>query len=216
VLCLASALAQAGAISVTSAHLVAGEEAYSVVADIALDFNSRLEEAINKGVVLYFTADFELTRGRWYWFDEQLVRRSKSFQLSYHALTRQYRLSTGALPQSFGSLDEALRVLTRLRNWQVFDKSEVRVDQTYSAALRMRLDLSQMPKTFQVSALANRDWNLSSPWARWTFTPKDETSVPAAAAPTPALPSPASPVSAPVEPAEAPSPPPAPASGDAK
>jgi hypothetical protein len=37
----------------------------------------------------------------------------------------------------------------------------------------MRLDLSQMPKTFQVNALANRDWNLSSDWARWIFTPPE-------------------------------------------
>jgi len=39
--------------------------------------------------------------------------------------------------------------------------------------LRMHLDLTQMPKTFQVSALANKDWNLGSEWVRWGFTPSD-------------------------------------------
>jgi hypothetical protein len=173
-LLLAAAAAQAAGISVRSAQLVAGEDSYGVVADFGLEFNSRLEEAINKGVVLYFTTDFELTRGRWYWFDEHVVRRSRTVQLSYHALTRQYRLSTGALHQSYGSLSEALRVLSRVRNWPVFDKSEVHADQTYLAALRLRLDLSLMPKTFQISALANRDWNLTSGWLRWSFTPKDD------------------------------------------
>jgi hypothetical protein len=100
-----------------------------------------------------------------------VISRSQTFQLSYHALTRQYRLSSGVLHQSFPSLDDAQRILSRLRNWQVLDKGSVRPDQTYLAALRMRLDLTQMPKTFQVNALANRDWNLSSDWARWNFTP---------------------------------------------
>jgi hypothetical protein len=105
--------------------------------------------------------------------------------LSYHALTRQYRLSSGALHQSFTSLDDAQRILSRLRNWQVIDKGVARADQTYFAAVRMRLDLTQMPKTFQVNALANRDWNLSSDWVRWNFTPGESTAASAAAGQAP-------------------------------
>jgi hypothetical protein len=30
-----------------------------------------------------------------------------------------------------------------------------------------------MPKTFQVTAIANRDWDLASDWMRWTFVPSD-------------------------------------------
>ena len=160
-------------LSVRNPQFTASEDGYSLAADFNINFNTRLEEAVNKGVVLYFAADFELTRARWYWFDEQIIRHSKTFQLSYHALTRQYRLSTGALHQSFASLDEALRVMSHLRNWQVLDKGEINAEQTYLAALRMRLDLTQMPKTFQVSALVNKEWNLSSDWLRWSFIPAD-------------------------------------------
>jgi len=39
----------------------------------------------------------------------------------------------------------------------------------YEAAIRMRLDVSQLPKPFQINALASRDWNLSSEWFRWTL-----------------------------------------------
>jgi len=88
-------------------------------------------------------------------------------------LTRQYRLSTGALHQSYNSLDEVLRVMSRLRNWQVLEKGEAKNEQPYLAGLRMRLDLAQMPKTFQVSALSNKDWDLSSDWVHWTFTPSE-------------------------------------------
>lgn len=180
---LAAQLAQATEISIRNLQLVANEDGYSLAADANINFNTRLEEAVDKGVVLYFAADSELTRARWYWFDEQIIHRSKTFQLSYHALTRQYRLSTGALHQSYATLDEALRVLSHLRNWQVLDKGDVKAGQNYVAGLRLRLDLTQMPKTFQVSALANKDWNLSSDWLRWSFSPSEASPPPVTTAP---------------------------------
>ena len=167
--------AHAADIAAGNARLVAGDDGYSLSADFKLSLNQRLEEAVNKGVVLYFTADFELTRSRWYWFDQAVVRRSKTFQLSYHALTRQYRLSSGALHQSFPSLEEALQVLSHLRHWQVIEKGEVAAEVEYVASTRLRLDPSQMPKTFQVSALSNRDWSQSSDWLVWDFSPSEAT-----------------------------------------
>ena len=179
-LLIAAQAASATEISVRNPQLTLNDDAYSLSADFNVNFNMRLEEAVNKGVILYFAADFELTRSRWYWFDQQVVRRSKTFQLSYHALTRQYRLSTGALHQSYDTLDEALRIMSRLRNWQVLDKGDVKADENYQARLRLRLDLTQMPKTLQVTALANRDWNLSSDWLAWTFVPGEAARVGAA------------------------------------
>lgn len=159
----------AAGISLRNPQLVLDDGDYVASADFNINFNRRLEEAVNKGVVLYFAAEFELTKSRWYWFDEQVLRRSKTFQLYYHALTRQYRVSTGGLHQSFQTLEEALRVMSRLRNWVVIEKGDVRVGQTGMAGLRLRLDLTQMPKTFQVSALSNKDWSLESDWVRWPF-----------------------------------------------
>ena len=223
-LLLTALTTQAAEISIRNPQLEANEDGYALSADMNINFNTRLEEAVNRGIVLFFAADFELTRSRWYWLDEQVVRRSKIFRLSYHALTRQYRLSTGAsalqfLPhvaavaadlvvtqrtapwlaptpdyhdavhQSYASLDEALSVMSHVRNWQVLEKDEVKPSQAYLASLRMRLDLSLMPKTFQVSALANRDWNLSSEWLRWDFMPSELKQEPPPAISTPATPS---------------------------
>ena len=166
-------MAMATDISIRNPQLAVSDDGYSLSADVNVNINQRLEEAINRGIVLYFAVDFELTRSRWYWFDEHVIRRNKIFQLSYHALTRQYRLSTGALHQNYATLDETVRVMSRLRNWQVLEKSEIKSDQVYLAGLRMSLDLTQMPKTFQVSALSNKDWNLSSEWLRWSFSPAE-------------------------------------------
>jgi hypothetical protein len=163
------ALAWAAEIEVNKPQLVAGDDGYVLSADFRFELTPRLEEAVTKGLVLYFVADFELSRNRWYWLDERMASRSLTYRLSYHALTRQYRLSTGGLHQSFETLGEALRVLSRLRNWTVIDAGDksVKPGETYQAALRMRLDLTQLPRPFQISALGNKDWNLDSDWKHW-------------------------------------------------
>ena len=173
VLLLSIGTTQAADIVAETARLIVSDEGYSLNADYKVSLNPRLEEAVNKGIALFFTADFELTRSRWYWFDRTVVQHSKTFQLSYHALTRQYRLSSGALHQSFSTLTEALQVLSRLRRWLVIEKGEISEGVEYTASTRLRLDPSQMAKTFQVSALSNRDWNPSSEWLTWNFSASD-------------------------------------------
>lgn len=173
-------------IEVVNPQLVAGDDGYVLSADFKLELNPRLEEAVAKGVVLYFVADFELTKARWYWLDEKLASRSQTYRLSYNALTRQYRLSAGAgLHQSFPSLSDALLVLSRLRNWAVVDRGDkgIRAGETYDAALRLRLDVTQLPRPFQITALGNKDWSLASDWKIWQA---NLPLLPAVAAPAPA------------------------------
>ena len=165
-------LAWTAEIEISSPQLAAGDDGYSLSADFAFDLNSRLEEAVTKGVVLHFVVDFELTRPRWYWLDEKLVSRSQIYRLSYHALTRQYRLSTGGLHQTFSSLSDALRVLSRLRNWVVIERGDarnLRAGDPYVAELRLRLDITQLPRPFQISALGNKEWSLNSDWKTWSL-----------------------------------------------
>src|ERR1700690_60120 len=164
-----SAPARAQNIEISHISLEGNDEGYALDADFQIDLNPRIEEAVNKGVPMYFEIEFELTRKRWYWFDERPVSKQLMLRLSYHALTRQYRVSSGALYQSFSSLPEALRVLSRVRSWQVLEHSELDAGTEYQAGLRMRLDVTQLPKPFQLDALTSREWNLASEWRRWPF-----------------------------------------------
>src|SRR5450759_4299141 len=91
--------ARASNIEIGNVLLEGNDEGYAVDADFEIELNPRLEDAINKGVALYFEVEFELTHKRWYWFDDS-VSRQLMLRLSYHALTRQYRISSGALYQS--------------------------------------------------------------------------------------------------------------------
>ncbi|MGH8680879.1 MAG: DUF4390 domain-containing protein [Burkholderiales bacterium] len=164
---LAAAAAAAEEIEVGAARLVGSAEGVVLNADFVLDLTARLEDALAQGVPLYFVVEFESYRPRWYWLDEKIGAATLTARLSFHALTRTYRLSTGTLHQSFTTLDEALRALGTVREWLVLPPGALQADAAYDAYVRMRLDTAQLPKPFQVSALANRDWSLASAWKKW-------------------------------------------------
>lgn len=162
--------AHAEGIQVKRAVLEAAEEGYQLNADFEITLNPTLEQALQKGIVLYFVTDFELVNPRWYWLDEKVAHSELQEALSYYALTRQYRLSRGALSQNFDTLEEALQILSRLRNRTVAEGVALKKEATYVATLRMRLDVSRLPKPFQIEALSSRDWNLGSGKAQWNVT----------------------------------------------
>jgi hypothetical protein len=182
-LALAAAPARADDILVTRAAIEPGDEGWFLSGDFEFELSSRLEDALSKGVPLFFLVEFEATRPRWYWFDERAGAASQTWRLSFHALTRTYRLSSGALTQSFATLGEALRTLQRPRGWLVMERAQVKPDMRYLLAVRMRLDTAQLPKPFQVSALANREWTLASGWYRWEIVSPPEQARPATEVP---------------------------------
>ena len=171
-LCITPAHAQGIAVQQASleADSVGG---WNLNARFEFDLNSSLEDVINKGIPLYFTTSFELTRPRWYWFDEPTVHVSQSIRLSFQPLTREYRVSSGGLQLGFYSLKEALAVIKHVTSWHVIDRGQVQPGEVYTASVRMQLDTALMPKPFQIDAVNNRDWNLSSEWKRFTFQVSD-------------------------------------------
>ena len=164
-----AAPANAGSIEALEGSLSAGDDAYLLSGRFHVDLGAHLEEAVSRGVPLYFQLEFDLTRNRWYWANEHIAGKTINYRLAYTALTRQYRLSSGGLHQNFASLEEALRVLARIAALPVVDKSALKNGETYQAALRLSLDRQQLPKPFQVDAIANRDWQIEAVTLRWQF-----------------------------------------------
>lgn len=162
-------LARADTITVQSAEVRSEEDGYYLNAEFALSLNPTLEEALQKGVPLYFVLEFEVSRPRWYWFDDKLVNYSTQYRVSYVPLTRQYRVSSGLLNQNFESIEEVEHFLSRVTSRQVARRDQLPRGVRLEASLRLRLDVNQLPKPFQVNALASREWSLQSEWYRWTF-----------------------------------------------
>lgn len=161
----------AGGIEVKGAELTTADEGFLLQAEFGITLTQTLEDALNKGVSLYFLLEFELTRPRWYWFNDRVISTQQQYRLSYNALTRQYRIGAGNLYQNFATLAEALEVMSRVRRREEVEAGAIKKDTPYAAALRLRLDVSRMPKPFQISALGSREWNIGTDWHRWTVTP---------------------------------------------
>ena len=166
-----ASFSHAEGITVRTASVEATDQGWLLSADFDIQFSQRLEEAVNRGVPLYFVVEFEISRPRWYWLDEKPVQATQVYKISYTPLLRQYRLTLGNQYQNFTRFEEVTRVLSRLRGWHVADNGALKKDQVYQASLRMRLDTAQLPKPFQLNAIASRDWTLASDWHRWTMTP---------------------------------------------
>lgn len=62
---------QAAEIGVNDPRLEWSDDGYVLSADFNFDLNPRLEDAVNRGLMLTFVADFQLERERWYWLDEK-------------------------------------------------------------------------------------------------------------------------------------------------
>jgi hypothetical protein len=165
-----SSPARADAIVVRSAELRVEDDDYLLNADFELSLNATLEEALQRGVPLYFLLEFEVARPRWYWFDEKVLSSVVQYRISWNALTRQYRVSSGLFGQTLYSLEEVERFLSRVTSRSVARREQLQQGARYDASLRLRLDVNQLPKPFQVDALASREWSLQSDWHRWGFT----------------------------------------------
>jgi len=163
--------ATADVVAVKSAELRVEEGDLLLSAEFDFALTPTLEEALQRGIPLYFMVEFELLNKRWYWLDDKVAQWSITYRVSYNALTRQYRIASGPLGQAFESLDEVERFIGRVASRPVGRADALSRDVRYEAAVRLRLDVNQLPKPFQVNALASREWQLASEWYRWNFSP---------------------------------------------
>lgn len=162
---LPPARAASDTVEITHANLEAADEGYRLNASYAFDLNHDLEDAVQSGVPLYFTTEIELTRPRWYWFDEKAIVARQTIRLVYNVLLRRYNvinINTGGLQQTFSTLDDALFKIRRPSRWVVAPRGALKPGEMYNVSLRMGMDRDYLPKPIQVNAFNNSDWRLSS------------------------------------------------------
>ena len=170
-----SAHARAAGVEVMNAKLESTDEGYRVFVSFSFELGSDLKSAINEGIPVSFTAEVEINRPRWYWFDEKTIRSSQTVRIQYDLWRRQYTAAVnGGLKQNFNSLEEAMALVWRPRRWLVADKKALNPSATYNVAVRLKLDSNQLSKPMLITSFSNSDWRLASEWKRFTFKADDK------------------------------------------
>lgn len=157
-------------IAVERAELEYSDGAYRLVLAYTFRLTPALEDALSRGVPLYFTTEVQLTRPRWYWLDEKAVRTSSTTRLSYNVLTQQYQVTIeGGSQQNYKRLDEALHQIRQPPSWHIANRAALKSGEVYELAVRMGLDVARLPKPIQVHAINSSDWRFSSDWKQFSF-----------------------------------------------
>ena len=132
--------------------------------DLTLEFSARItlgpaiEDALQRGVPLYFNARATVYRDRWYWRDERIARVSRTWRLAYQPLTASWRLSLGGLSQGYGSLSEAMAPLSQISGWRLVELDKLDPGSRHNVEFSFFLDNSQLPQPMQIDL--GGDWKL--------------------------------------------------------
>lgn len=144
------AAAQAQAVLEGPLQVERTDDALLLAYTLKLELPPAVDDALHKGVPLYFVAEAKVIRPRWYWRDAVLARGERTWRLSYQALTRQYRISTGGLSQSHERLSDALSAIRRASRWSLPLRDDPQPDVNYEIEFSLRLDTSQLPGPLQI------------------------------------------------------------------
>jgi len=147
------------------------EQGVYVSANLQFDMPAVLEEAMYKGVSLYFVTEIDISRERWYFYEQRVAHAERHVRLSYMPLTRRWRVSVSPQPfavsglgvslgQSYDTLDEALVSVRRIVQWRIANAGDVETDVRQSIEFSFRLDLNQLPRPLQMGAAGQSDWNI--------------------------------------------------------
>lgn len=157
-------------IEITSARIEASDDGYRLAPTYSLDLTPGLEQAIMHGIPLFFTTEIELTRPRWWWYDDKAVSKRRTVRLHYDLLNRQYTVQViGSIQQSYPTLEEAIQSIRRPNRWLIASKGELKPGETYNVTLRMFMDRDYLQKPLQVDAFNNADLRLGSHKKTFTY-----------------------------------------------
>jgi len=127
---------------------------------IRFDLPRGVEEALQKGVPLYFVAEAEVFRDRWYWRDKRVAKASRVWRVAFQPLTRKYRVTFGGLNQNFDNLSDALASVRSVSGWKIAEASRIESDSRHYVELTYRLDTTLLPRPMQIGIGGQPEWTL--------------------------------------------------------
>lgn len=145
------------------------EDGLFLTARVDFDLPAVVQDALHKGIPIYFVAEADVVRERWYWYDRRVSQARRHMRVAYQPLTRRWRLNTSpdpltnaglgvSLTQHYDSLEEAMGAVSRIPRWRIASAEDLHGSGRQSLRFRFRLDAGQLPRTLQVGAAGQSDW----------------------------------------------------------
>lgn len=165
------ARAEAPVTEIAQLRLERSEEGILLSAYVKFELPPIIDDALDKGIPMFFVAEAVLYRDRWYWYDKRVAAAARHMRLSFQPLTRRWRLVVSPIPignsglalgQTFDTREEALAAVQRISHWKIAEPNEIDPDVKHNVDFRFRLDVSQLPRPFQIGAVGHDDWQLSA------------------------------------------------------
>ena len=172
-ICVAHAGNPASAAELNQLKVERGDDGIYLSANVGFDLPPVVEDALMKGIPMFFVAETDIYQSRWYWMDRRVANATRTTRLAFQPLTRRWRVNIGTgfvssssglratFNQNYDTLPEAMSAVQRLSHWRIADNSEVDPDAVHKIEFSFRLDLSQLPRPFQIGVAGQKDWNIS-------------------------------------------------------
>lgn len=165
--------AMAGAADLSQQRLERADDGIYLSAFVQFELPAVVEDALLKGIPMFFVLEADVYRDRWYWTNKRVSSAARTVRLSFQPLTRRWRVNIVAgliagsgglratLNQNYDTLQEALAGVQRISRWRIADNGDIDNESGHQLEFRFRLDLSQLPRPFQIGVAGQRDWNIS-------------------------------------------------------
>lgn len=152
-------------IELLSLELQRGDGELTLAFAVRLELSPAVEDALQRGIPIYFVAEAQLRRHRWYWRDERVARAQRGWRLAYQPLTATWRVALqgalgGALSQSYATRSEALAALSSTGRWAIADLAQLDPGSSYYVDFRYGLDTTQLPSPLQIGLTGSDGWDL--------------------------------------------------------
>jgi hypothetical protein len=130
-----------------------------------------LEDALLKGITLYFVTEVDISQERWYFYNQRVAHAERHVRLFYQPLTRRWRVNISPQPfnvsglgislgQSYDTAEEAMGAVRRIVQWRIADATDYNPDAKQTISINFKLDLKQLPRPLQIGAAGQSDWNI--------------------------------------------------------
>lgn len=152
--------ARAQGVELLSLQALRGDGALSIEFATRVQLPRAVEDALQRGVPIYFAAQATLWRSRWYWRDERIARVTRNWRLAYQPLTANWRVGLGGLNQTHATLADAMAAVSRSSHWRLADLAQIDPDSRHTVDFSWKLDTTQLPGPMLIGLVGGSEFTL--------------------------------------------------------